>query len=463
MTYDKYIWRALGLLSLLLLAVVPIRYFYRYEVPDTSCNLQGRFILKPKVIVIESDEAPRVTVNVIDLSRKWDFKEILRYHTPQENVAELVYSAEGYGPAIWKNPLMEVEPHYEHDFQRIDQAPNMDVILRFGQMWQAPVSVVVPWTNKLRVSDVNTIYFNYKGCAPMPISRANSIGHGFSVLRPLANVAIDYVTTDRAAWACTIIGATILFGWGVYELRLTFRGKAAGLGGVTQGRASSELGSQLTTIESQSAEDSMSDHGPIVIPKSWDEKELAALFGRVQADKNLVLYYFDQIFSRFILNQDAFTAEKRLAYLKQQNEVLRTYIDHKKLRGQIGRVNWEQMTETQKARADALRVEAEEELVRIRLDAEKEEARLRLDQAKKKREDLTKSPGVGSSTVANENTPEELRVARKAEADARSARIREEKRKVERDPTLDEEERIWALNDLDDKLSDAMQEAAKYL
>ena len=213
-----------------------------------------------------------------------------------------------------------------------------------------------------------------------------------------------------------------------------------------------------TGILLNSHEDPMSDPRLAAMLETWDEKRLAMLFGRIKADEHLVLFYFNEVFGRFILGQETKTGEKRLAFLAQQNDFIRAFIENKELTGKLGRVYWEQVTAGKRAKAEAERVEDEDEVARIRLDAEKEEARLRAAEARKKREDLSK-PSATPVTAS----PEQVQAAKKAEWDEKAERIRKEKRRVERDETLNEEERVRKLNYLDDKLEAAEEEAGKYL
>lgn len=134
-----------------------------------------------------------------------------------------------------------------------------------------------------------------------------------------------------------------------------------------------------------SHEDPMSDPRLAEILQTWDEKRLSMLFGRIKADENLVLFYFNEVFGRFIIGQETKTAEKRLAFLAQQNNFLRTFIENKELTGKLGRVYWEQVTAAKRARAEAERVEDEDELARIRLEAEKGSALARSRGQKEKR------------------------------------------------------------------------------
>src|ERR1700676_4001277 len=134
MTYVKYIWRSLAVAGLALALVVPLRYHYGFEAPSSVCSLQGRFLLKIQSVEVKGDAQPYITLNVTDKYQQWDFKEFLRYHQPEEQIALLTYNSHRHGPALWTNPLMEVEPHYEHDFHDNNAAPNMDIIFRFEQM-----------------------------------------------------------------------------------------------------------------------------------------------------------------------------------------------------------------------------------------------------------------------------------------------------------------------------------------
>jgi hypothetical protein len=213
-----------------------------------------------------------------------------------------------------------------------------------------------------------------------------------------------------------------------------------------------------TGFSAHAKEDYMSDPKLMELLQSWDEKRLAMLFGRIEADDNLVLFYFNEVFARFIIGQESKTFEKRLAFCAQQNTFLRTFIENKELTGKLGLIYWEQLTAAKRARSESERVDDEDELARLRLEAEKEKARLDLAEARKKIADLSKpssSSGTGST--------EQVRAAKKAEADEKAERIREEKRRVERNPTFNEDERVLKLNDLDDKLAAAEEEAAKYI
>jgi hypothetical protein len=464
----KYSWRLIGLGSLALVSVAPLRQHYSFEVQSVPCIFKQQYVLVPKAFGIESGQ-PYLVMSVTDRSKQWNFKPFWEYNKPKERIARLQYQSEQYGAALWTNPLVASEFAFDQTtFNHKNTTAIMDITLFFGPMPEAQLSNAGINTPKVRSSDVNEVNFKYEDCDSISAKRVNAIPQGTSLIRPLITFALDKVGNESQAWEWSRAGIFLIviciccelthqrLEWVARRTRadsdsIGFRSADQSLEGKVSDKPSNIV--SLKTTKGEILDKSSID-------QSKKEKPMPIALGDVpiRTDGNLITFYVRQVLGRFKFGRTTETEKARQELLKQKTEIGKIWIEHQRVQGEASRVQVEEETATERARAAYSRIKDESELEILKIEAEKEEARLKKDEAQKKREDL-KKPAPPDPKISSEEKKREER----QRIEQRIATLTNGILTTKADPTLQEEIKRAKLNALYHELTLAEAERASLL
>ena len=198
------------------------------------------------------------------------------------------------------------------------------------------------------------------------------------------------------------------------------------------------------------------ENKPEKVSEDTEVAQLRVVLGPIP-NRNPAIFLLKQAFHRFVFGQTTRTTRSQLQLINEGNEAAKALIERKRLAYQYKRVDLEETAETERVRERRNRVKKEADLQVSKIDAENEEALLRKDEATKKRTASSAKPAA-TETAKKEDREQNLK-----ETERRLEALKNEKRNVQQDKSLTDEERTMALNDIDELIAETQHERRRYL
>jgi hypothetical protein len=207
------------------------------------------------------------------------------------------------------------------------------------------------------------------------------------------------------------------------------------------------------------------------LPSRWDQNEITLGVERYRGSPNLLRRYMEGVFGRFVDGQDTQTLEKRREFLESFNrfaEVRRETFKWQRIMQKRATLE-EDLADTkaeielQKARNDLDGTTVDSELIELQKKAKRMEIQIQIAQSEKTIADLKRPEPPPPAPPAAPPSAKEAREIRIVELRARETNLISEKRRVDGNPNLTDEQRERQHNSIDDQLALVHEELAELL